>query len=94
MFLRDDSAADSDTHPTRRTGFETELEANVRKVVGINPTDKCIVPVRFFVDTKPRIVPVSAAVRTWSRERAKTSFLAVPFLPSCLLNCHMANEYF
>lgn len=22
MFLRDDSAADSDTHPTRRTGFE------------------------------------------------------------------------
>lgn len=51
MFLRDDSAADSDTHPTRREGFEPfgrdplELEANVRKEVGMDPTDNCVVQV-------------------------------------------------
>lgn len=98
VFLRDDSAADSDTHATRRAGFEPfgrdplELEANVRKVVGMNPIDNFIVQARCRHKTPYPCRPQSAL--GLGKEQRPL------FLPSlscqlsfCLLNCHMANEY-
>lgn len=74
--------ADSDTHPThptRRTGFELfgrdplELQANVRKVVGMNPTDNCTKP-RTRVGRSPHLVS----------GKSKDLFPCRPFLASCL----------
>lgn len=90
--------ADSDTHPThptRRTGFELfgrdplELQANVRKVVGMNPTDNCRVQVLCRHKTPYPCRPQSA-LGLGKEQRP----LSLPSLSCQLsLNCHMANEY-